>query len=178
MPITPEGVRVCPVAGDPVERRGAQSGKTGLLYVNAIDWCTVFKLRDREPKWVATIPYTGLANGWGTNDPHFPSGQAGSTPSIAKTGKMAWRVHTPAPMYAALTPTAGNVLFTGNLNGNFLALDARNGKTLYSFDTGGPIAGGVVTYERNGKQYVAVASGHSGGSIPLTGSTTIVIFGQ
>ena len=52
-----------------------------------------------------------------------------------------------------------------------------NGKTLYSFDTGGPIAGGVVTYELKGKQYVAVASGHSGGSIPLHGSTTIVIFG-
>ena len=41
-----------------------------------------------------------------------------------------------------------------------------------------PIAGGVVTYELKGRQYVAVASGHSGGSIPLTGSTTIVIFGQ
>ena len=51
-------------------------------------------------------------------------------------------------MYAALTPTAGNVLFTGDLDGNFLVLDARNGKTLYSFNTGGPIAGGVVTYEQ------------------------------
>ena len=98
-------------------------------------------------------------------------------PSIPKTGKMAWRVHTPTPMYAALTPTAGNVLFTGDLNGNFLVLDARDGKELYRFDTGGPIAGGVVTYEQKGKQYVAVASGHSGGSIPLTGSTTVVIFG-
>ena len=62
------------------------------------------------------------------------------------------------------------MLFTGDLNGNFLALDARDGKTLYSFDTGGPIAGGVITYEVKGKQYVAVAAGHSGGSIPLNGS--------
>ena len=37
---------------------------------------------------------------------------------------------------------------------------------------------GVVTYEQKGRQYVAVASGSSGGSIPLTGSATIVIFGQ
>jgi len=81
-------------------------------------------------------------------------------------------------MYAALTPTAGGVIFTGHLEGKFLALDARNGKTLYSFNTGGPIAGGVVTYERAGAQYVAVALGNSGGSIPLTGSITIVIFGQ
>lgn len=175
VPLTPEGVRVCPVAG--VQWNGAaHSPLTGLLYVNAIDWCTVFKAGP-DPKWVATIPYTGLANGWGSNDPIDK--WAGWTNAIdPKTGKMAWRVKWSTPMYAALTPTAGNVLFTGDLNGNFLALDARNGKKLYSFDTGGPIAGGVITYERGGKQYVAVASGHSGGSIPLTGSTTLVIFGQ
>jgi alcohol dehydrogenase (cytochrome c) len=175
VPLTPEGVRVCPVAG--VQWNGAaHSVLTGLLYVNAIDWCTVFKAGP-NPKWVATVPYTGLANGWGTNDPI--SKWSGWINAVdPKSGKMVWRVHTPAPMYAALTPTAGNVLFTGDLGGNFLALDSRTGKELYRFNTGGPIAGGVVTYEQNGKQYVAVASGSSGGSIPLTGSTTIVIFGQ
>jgi PQQ-dependent dehydrogenase (methanol/ethanol family) len=174
-PITPEGVRVCPVAG--VQWNGAaHSPLTGLLYVNAIDWCTVFKAGP-DPKWVATVPYTGLANGWGSND--ATSKWSGWTNAVDPvSGKMAWRVKWPAPMYAALTPTAGNVLFTGDLNGNFLALDARNGKTLYSFDTGGPIAGGVITYAIKGKQYVAVASGHSGGSIPLTGSNTLVIFAQ
>jgi len=173
-PLTSEGVRVCPVAG--IQWNGAaHSQKTDLLYVNAIDWCTLFKLGP-EPKWVATIPYTGLANGWGTNDPTKDwSGWINAVDP--KSGKMAWRVHTPAPMYAAITPTAGNVLFTGDLLGNFLVLDARDGKEVYRFDTGGPIAGGVVTYEQKGKQYVAVASGHSGGSIPLQGSTTVVIFG-
>jgi alcohol dehydrogenase (cytochrome c) len=175
VPLTPEGVRVCPVAG--VQWNGAaHSLTTGLLYVNAIDWCTLFKAGP-DPKWVATVPYTGLANGWGTNDPI--SKWTGWINAVnPQTGKMAWRVHTPAPMYAALTPTAGNVLFTGDLGGNFLVLNSRNGKKLYSFNTGGPIAGGVVTYKRKGRQYVAVASGSSGGSIPLTGSTTIVIFGQ
>ncbi len=175
VPLTPEGVRVCPVAG--VQWNGAaHSQATGLLYVNAIDWCTVFKAGP-NPKWVATVPFTGLANGWGTNDPI--SKWSGWINAVnPQTGKMVWRVHTPAPMYAAITPTAGNVLFTGDLGGNFLALDARSGKELYRFNTGGPIAGGVVTYEQKGKQYVAVASGSSGGSIPLTGSTTIVIFGQ
>jgi alcohol dehydrogenase (cytochrome c) len=174
-PITPEGVRVCPVAG--VQWNGAaHSLSTGLLYVNAIDWCTLFKLGP-DPKWVATVPYTGLANGWGTNDP--TSAWSGWINAVdPKSGTIAWRVKWPTPMYAAVTPTAGDVLFTGDLSGNFLALDARNGKTLYSFDTGGPIAGGVITYEVNGKQYVAVASGSSGGSIPLNGSATVVIFSE
>ena len=67
VPFTPAGVRVCPVAG--VQWNGAaHSPQTGLLYVNAIDWCTVFK-SGKDPKWVATVPYTGLANGWGSNDP-------------------------------------------------------------------------------------------------------------
>ncbi len=175
VPLTPEGVRVCPVAG--VQWNGpAYSPSTGLLYVNAIDWCTLFKLGP-DPKWVATVPYTGLSNGYGTADPI--SKWAGWINAIdPSTGKMAWRVKHATPMYAALTPTAGGVLFTGDLDGNFLVLDASNGKTLYSFNTGGPIAGGVITYEQNGKQYVAVASGNNGGSIPLTGSPTIVIFGQ
>jgi len=174
VPITPDGVRVCPVAG--VQWNGAAfSRQSGLLYVNAIDWCTVFK-SGPDPKWIATVPYTGLANGWGTNDP--TSQWSGWINAVdPKSGKMAWRVHTPTPMYAALTPTAGGVVFTGDLNGDFLALDARNGRTLYRFNTGGPIAGGVITYEVRGKQYVAVASGSSGGSIPLSGSTTLVVFG-
>jgi alcohol dehydrogenase (cytochrome c) len=80
-------------------------------------------------------------------------------------------------MYAAVTPTAGGVLLTGDLNGDLMVFNAKNGKVIYRFDTGGPIAGGIVTYEKNGKQFVAVASGNSGGSIPLTGASTIVIFG-
>jgi PQQ-dependent dehydrogenase (methanol/ethanol family) len=174
VPITPAGVRVCPVAG--VQWNGAAySRKTGLLYVNAIDWCSVFKLGP-EPKWEATVPYTGLANGWGSNDP-TDKWNGWINAVDPRSGRMAWRVKTPAPMYAGVTPTAGDVLFTGDLEGNFLVLDARNGKELYRFNTGGPLAGGVVTWEQKGRQYVAVASGHSGGSIPLSGSTTIVVFG-
>lgn len=174
VPLTSRGVRVCPVAG--VQWNGAaHSPKTGLLYVNAIDWCTTFR-SGPDPKWIPTVPYTGLTNGFGTNDP--VSRWSGWINAIdPTTGKMVWRLKRPTPMYAALTPTGGNVVFTGDLNGDFLALDARDGKTLYTFNTGGPIAGGIITYERGGKQYVAVASGNSGGSIPLTGSATVVIFG-
>jgi len=174
LPLTPDGVRVCPVAG--VQWNGpAHSASTGLLYVNAIDWCTVFKLGP-DPQWVATVPYTGLSNGWGKNDP-IEKWHGWINAVDPATGKMRWRVKSPTPMYAAVTPTAGEVLLTGDLDGNLLVLDARNGKELYRFNTGGPIAGGIVTYQQDGKQYVAVASGNSGGSIPLQGSATVLIFG-
>ena len=174
-PLTSEGVRVCPIGG--VQWNGpAYSPMTRLLYVNAIDWCTLLKLGP-DPKWVPTQPYTGLLTGWGIDD---PVGQAQGWINAVdpKTGTMAWRVRWPTPMYAALTPTAGNVIFTGDLQGRFLVLDARSGNTLYEYDTGGPIAGGVVTYEREGRQYVAVAAGHVSGAIPFAGDTRIMIFGQ
>jgi alcohol dehydrogenase (cytochrome c) len=174
VPLTADGIRVCPVAG--VQWNGAAySPQTRLLYVNAIDWCTFFRLGP-EPQWVATVPYTGLVNGFGTNDPTDKwSGWINAVDPAS--GKMKWRYRSATPMYAAVTPTAGGVLFTDDLNDDFMMVDARSGKVLYRFDTGGPIAGGVVTYEKNGRQYVAVASGNSGGSIPLQGASTIVIFG-
>ncbi len=174
VPITPEGVRVCPVAG--VQWNGAaHSLSTGLV-----------RERDRLVHDIQDGPRPEVGRNrslhracerLGTNDPTREwSGWINAID--AKTGTMAWRVKWPTPMYAAITPTAGDVLLTGDLSGHFLALDARDGKTLYSFPTGGPIAGGVITYEVKGKQYVAVASGFSGGSIPLTGSATVVIFSE
>ena len=62
--------------------------------------------------------------------------------------------------------------------GLFLVFNAENEQELYRFNTGGPISGGVITYERDGKQYVAVAAGNSGGSIPLVGQPTVVVFGE
>jgi alcohol dehydrogenase (cytochrome c) len=174
-PLTPEGVRVCPVGG--VQWNGpAHSLASDLLYVNAIDWCGLFKLGSM-PARTGANPSMGLANGFASPD---PIGEASGWINAIdpKTGNFVWRVHTPTPMYAAITATAGNLLFTGDLSGDFLALDARTGETLYRFNTGGPIAGGVITYERGGKQYVAVASGNSGGSIGLKGSPTLVVFAE
>jgi len=70
-----------------------------------------------------------------------------------------WKYRSTRPMVAAVTSTAGGVLFTGELTGDFLALDAKSGDVLYRFNTGGPMGGGVVTYAAGGRQYVAAASG-------------------
>jgi alcohol dehydrogenase (cytochrome c) len=58
--------------------------------------------------------------------------------------------------------TASDLVFTGVMNGEFQALDADNGKVLWSFQTPSGIIGHPVTWERNGKQYVTVVSGLGG----------------
>jgi hypothetical protein len=42
----------------------------------------------------------------------------------------------------------------GKLTGDFIVVDADSGDVLYRCNTGGPIGGGIVTYEIAGKQYV------------------------
>ena len=66
----------------------------------------------------------------------------------------------------------------GDLNGNFLALDATTGKILYGYDTKGAVAGGVITYSAGGTQYVAAASGNTSFvAWKVTGKPTLVVFG-
>jgi alcohol dehydrogenase (cytochrome c) len=177
-PITPEGTRYCPGTVGGVEWNGAAySPPTGQLYVNAVDWC-VTSILGPPPVYSAGQVYTGLKNGFGTFDPIDKASGWTNAVTVAD-GSMGWRYHSPTPMTAAVTPTAGGVIFTGDLNGDFLVLDARNGAILYRFNTGGAIGGGVITYEVDGKQYVAVASGNASRTTWYTaGSATVFVFGQ
>src|SRR6266478_6319824 len=70
----------------------------------------------------------------------------GRQPRIdAATGKERWKRQWPTPLMAGVTVTAGGVLFTGDLDDNFVAVDAHTGKTLYTFNTGGSLGGGVIS---------------------------------
>jgi alcohol dehydrogenase (cytochrome c) len=96
----------------------------------------------------------------------------------AATGRQIWAREAHTQMVAGVTPTAGGILLTGEVGGDFVVLDSRNGRDLYHFYTGGALAGGVITYELDGQQLVAVASGNrSWASSNSTGAGTIVIFG-
>jgi glucose dehydrogenase len=75
------------------------------------------------------------------------------------TSIIRWRYGSHRPMLAAVTATSADLLFTGELDGDFLVLDARDGAVLYRYATGAAMNGGVVTYQVNGAQYVAVTSG-------------------
>ena len=55
--------------------------------------------------------------------------------------------------------TAGGVLFASSREGNFIALDAKTGKSLWRYQTGGNMAASPMGFAVDGRQYVAVASG-------------------
>jgi alcohol dehydrogenase (cytochrome c) len=72
---------------------------------------------------------------------------------------MKWEWMHPSPTWSGVLSTAGGVVFTGDAEGNFIALDAASGKALWHFQCGASVYSSPMTYAINGKQYVAVAAG-------------------
>jgi alcohol dehydrogenase (cytochrome c) len=79
--------------------------------------------------------------------------------------KVRWRAVSPAPFWAGAVATSTGLVFTGDMRGYFMALDARSGALLWQFQTGSGIIGSPITYELDGRQYVAVPSGGIGGDM-------------
>jgi alcohol dehydrogenase (cytochrome c) len=174
VPVTTEGVRVCPGIFGGVEWNGpALHEPTGLLITPSVDWCFVFRdFEVTDVRYVEGQMYLG-----GEAIPAGP--RTGWITAVdGTTGEVRWRYHSPDAVIGAVTTTAGNLAFSGELTGDFLALDATTGEVLYRFNTGGPIGGGVVSYAVDGKQYVAVASGQPSGywQGENLGSATVVVF--
>jgi alcohol dehydrogenase (cytochrome c) len=78
-----------------------------------------------------------------------------------QTGKARWTFRHFDVSDAGMLTTASDLLFTGNREGYFQALDARTGKELWRAALGGQIVMAPVTYQVAGKQYVSVISGHT-----------------
>lgn len=170
---TEDGVYTCPgLAGGVEWSTPAYSPKLDLMVVPAVDWCGVFK-KDEEARFVAGQQYMGGSFTW---DPVEKS-RGWLTAIKASTGEVQWKYQSQRPMLATVTATPGDVLFTGELTGDFLVLDARNGNVVYRFNGGGTIVGGVITYAVNRKQYVAVVSGMAAGFWQAQpGSMTVTVF--
>lgn len=168
---TAEGVRTCPGASGGVLWNGpAFDPKRMTLFVGALDLCMVLKTSLNQRYAPRGINMGGtyeigseVASGW-------------LTAVDANTGAVRWKYHDASPLLGGVTATAGGVVLTGDNAGAFLVFDSQNGKLLHRFETGGAIGGGVVTYERGGKQYVAMASGNvSYANAGLVGRPSVVI---
>lgn len=78
------------------------------------------------------------------------------------TGRSKWETPYKSPNYSSVLSTAGGLVFTGVMTGEFEALDADTGQRLWSFQTSSGVIGQPVTWEQGGKQYVTVMSGIGG----------------
>jgi alcohol dehydrogenase (cytochrome c) len=151
--VTSAGTHICPGFGGGVEWNGpALDPVNHTLVTGAVDWCMTLasaplEYKAGEHEIGATIKPDATASGW-------------VVAVDSETGDVRWRYHADKPVIAGVTPTAGGVIFTGDTAGNFIVLDSKTGAELAKINTGGALAGGVVTYEMGGKQYVAFASGN------------------
>jgi len=75
------------------------------------------------------------------------------------TGKRMWSYPYKYILLASVLATGGDLVFTGDPEGNFFALDARTGAKLWSYPTGAGHRGSAISYSVNGRQYVATPTG-------------------
>ena len=78
------------------------------------------------------------------------------------TGELLWEYKQAAPWLGGLVSTGGGLLFGGDINRRFRALDQETGEVLWESILNSRITGGAISYAVDGRQYIAVASG--GGS--------------
>jgi alcohol dehydrogenase (cytochrome c) len=75
------------------------------------------------------------------------------------TGKMAWKFDTEQTLIGGALATAGDLVFYGEGNSLFRALDAKSGKKLWEYPCGAGANAMPVSYEVKGRQYVAMSCG-------------------
>jgi len=119
-----------------------------------------------------------MYNGTGFKPTSADTGRGWLTAVDADGGAVRWRFRAPAPFVAGVTHTAGGLVLTGDLAGNLYAFDNATGKVAFQTNLGGAIAGGVMTYETRGRQYVAATAGNIGRTtFGVLGTPTLVVLG-
>lgn len=170
--------RFCPGIVGGVEWNGAAySPRTNAIYVGAVDWCARILLEaDTAPVPALGAPWMAAANA-NTFDPP-DSAKGWVTAFDAESGKVLWKYAASRPILAGVTPTAGGLLFSGDLGGRLYAFNAANGRVLWQMATGQSTGGGIITYRAGGRQLVGVAAGMKSPVWPgAAAQSRVLVFG-
>ena len=158
-------------AGEQIElwptQRGAKNWphaafnpETGLLYANTQHSARLYRFTPMQP-YVEGSRYMFVENLPSMQPAGEPIGHMDAIDPL--TGKQRWRAPLwEHPQWSAMLATAGGLLFTGEETGEFIAVDADTGKTVWQFQTGSGINAQPITYTHNGKQYLTILSGLGG----------------
>ncbi len=97
--------------------------------------------------------------------------QVGAVHAIsAETGVTAWRYDQRAAT-TSLVATGGGLVFGGDANGRFRAFDHETGEVLWEINLGSPLTGFPITFEVDGRQYVAASTGVGGNPLAFLALT-------
>lgn len=147
---------LCPsIGGGRSWNQAAFNPQTGLLYTTAIEWCQEVMAQKEEPQ-------EGKVFFGGVFENRHPPGEKayGHLDAIDPvSGKATWSYRDKYPLLASVLSTGGGLIFTGDVEGFFFALDARSGEKLWRFQTGSGNRGSAVSYTAGGRQFVATPTG-------------------
>jgi alcohol dehydrogenase (cytochrome c) len=158
-------------AGEQIEQWPTQRGAknwphaafnpaTGLLYANTMHSARLYRHTPVQP-FVAGTRYQFVENLPAPQPPGEPIAHVDAIEPLTATQR--WRAPIlDHPHWSAIVATGGGLLFTGKETGEFIALDADTGQTLWQFQTGSGINAQPITYTYKGRQYVTVLSGIGG----------------
>jgi alcohol dehydrogenase (cytochrome c) len=146
--------KVCPsIAGGNNYWPSSYSRNTKLIYIPAMTACVAVAI-DRE-KHNAQRGWNG---GLFTTDERFESNLTAMDPV---TGEVKKNAHLRYPNYSGTLATGGGVVFLGLLDGTIAAFDDTTLDELWKANIGTGFTAPPMTFEVNGKQYVAITSGPS-----------------
>jgi alcohol dehydrogenase (cytochrome c) len=154
---TLDGQKVCPgAAGSTNWMSPSYDPQTKLFYVTAREQCDIFSTAEQVNE--EGHAYYGSA--------YFPASEAepywGALRALDPlTGERKWEFEHVSPSWSGVLTTAGGLVFTGDSEGNFIALEASTGKPLWHFQMGGAVYAAPMAFAVDGREYVAIAAGSS-----------------
>lgn len=154
-----EEILVCPsLGGGKNWAAGSYSPRTGLMYQPQQNMCVLQTGNTAEP-----AAEDGYATSWlvvedptVTGDP-YPVGRVDAI--NLSNGRQAWRHEQRAAVTGTAVSTAGGLVFVGDIDRRFMALDDSSGEVLWEAIVSAPVTGSAIAYQVDGRQYVAVAVG-------------------
>lgn len=133
----------------------AYSPRTGWLYSPGLEMCTDLLAREQE-----AAEGRGFIGGtWTHRDPKDGPARSHLDAFDPVTGKKVWTWDYKYALLASILATGGDLVFSGDPEGNFFALDAKTGKKLWSYQTGAGHRGSAISYSIGGRQYIATPTG-------------------
>ena len=152
---TGQTVTTCPTwYGGKNWEAGAYSPLTNAMYFPLRNTCSqMMSVPEEENPFLALTMREELAPG---------TDQLGVVQAVsAETGETLWRYEQRAGTTSLLT-TGGGLIFGGDTNGRFRALDQDTGAVLWEINLGSSVTGFPITFAVDGRQYVAASTGATG----------------